>query len=322
MRTVAFHDLLPPASQLGFGCASLGSRYDRTQSLRALAIAYDHGVNVFDTARSYGYGDSEGILGEFLRDRRSRAIVCTKAGIRVSRPARNGRALRSVARRVFAFAPSLRTSLQKPLNKQHSHGHFEPQRLRESVEESLRELRTDRVDVLFLHDVSVERASADDVMALLDELRSEGKVVLAGPSTSVGALSELTRSPRALGTAIQFPASASGIGTWKPEFVNLVSTASPSRPVRLGNRPFDGGGPLSAGMATRLSALGPLHEMQIRLPVVAGVCDAVVTAMLNPEHIVANCRALSGSRASDAELAALARSFITPAKEETWQSPT
>jgi aryl-alcohol dehydrogenase-like predicted oxidoreductase len=307
---------MPRASQLVFGCASLGSRYDRSESLRALAIAYDHGINVFDTARSYGYGESEGIVGEFVKGRRERVILSTKGGIRAARPARNGRVLRSVARKVFAFAPSLRAAARGPLSRQHSHGHFEPLELRRSVEESLRELGTDRIDLFFLHDVPAERASADEILGLLDALKGEGKVLLSGPASSATTLAELSASPKALGSAIQFPGSAARFRKWPPAFVKILTGPRTTRPVRFANRPFEGGGPLEAELERRLRAVGPLHEVLLRLPLAGGICDAVVSAMLNPEHIVKNCRALADSTLPDTELASLAQSLLNETEED------
>jgi aryl-alcohol dehydrogenase-like predicted oxidoreductase len=67
-------------SELGFGAWAIGGKaygvVDREDSLRALARAEELGCNLVDTAMIYG--DSELVLGEFLRGRRSRWIVATK----------------------------------------------------------------------------------------------------------------------------------------------------------------------------------------------------------------------------------------------------
>ena len=68
-------------SVLGFGCAALMGRASRGESLKALGTALDAGITFFDTARSYGYGASEGLLGQFLQGRRDKVILCTKFGI-------------------------------------------------------------------------------------------------------------------------------------------------------------------------------------------------------------------------------------------------
>src|ERR1700690_1778760 len=68
-------------SLLGFGCGSVLGRVGRGASLRAMGTAWDEGITLFDTARSYGYGEAEAVLGEFLSGKRERAVVATKFGI-------------------------------------------------------------------------------------------------------------------------------------------------------------------------------------------------------------------------------------------------
>ncbi|MFX6040902.1 aldo/keto reductase, partial [Acinetobacter baumannii] len=58
------------SGRLGFGCAPMLGRVGRKDSLRALAIAYDNGIRHFDVARSYGFGEAEALLGEFLAGKR------------------------------------------------------------------------------------------------------------------------------------------------------------------------------------------------------------------------------------------------------------
>ena len=66
---------------LGFGCGSVLGRVGHSASLRAMNIAWDQGITLFDTARNYGFGGAEALLGEFLRGKRAQAIVATKFGI-------------------------------------------------------------------------------------------------------------------------------------------------------------------------------------------------------------------------------------------------
>ena len=65
---------------LGFGCSSLTS-VGQKQALRLLESAFDSGIRHFDTARYYGYGEAEGILGGFLKSYRGQVTVTTKFGI-------------------------------------------------------------------------------------------------------------------------------------------------------------------------------------------------------------------------------------------------
>lgn len=310
MQTTLLDARLPQASELAFGCASLGSRYDRAASHRAMAVAFDHGVNVFDTAPSYGQGESEAIVGEFLRDRRDRVVLSTKAGILPPSGAPKTRRLRAVARKVFAFAPALRARVPRPRAVQVSHGHFDPEQIRASVERSLAALRTDRLDLLFLHDVPADQALRDDVLLLLETLGNEGKVVRAGASTDPAAFLQIDGSERARGRPMQFRASVAAWPAWPAEFTALVRGNQPARP-RFGNQPF-AGGVLAPELEARLSAIGPREEALLRLPRVAGVCDVVVTSMLNPRHVIANCLALSSPTIPVETLRDFALSVLEP----------
>src|SRR5262249_18716172 len=76
------------ASVLGLGCASMLGRAGRRESLAALNAAYDAGITFYDPARSYGYGECEGLLGEFFHGaRRDSVVLCTKFGILPGNPA-------------------------------------------------------------------------------------------------------------------------------------------------------------------------------------------------------------------------------------------
>ena len=79
-------DGIADLSQIVFGCASVGGRVGPRASVRAMEFAFDQGVSGFDVARSYGYGDAERILGGFLRGKRDRCVVVSKAGIQSMRP--------------------------------------------------------------------------------------------------------------------------------------------------------------------------------------------------------------------------------------------
>jgi aryl-alcohol dehydrogenase-like predicted oxidoreductase len=68
-------------SVLGFGCASAMSRYGTRATLRSMEAAFEAGINYFDAARSYGFGEAEHVLGCFAKGRRDRIVLATKFGI-------------------------------------------------------------------------------------------------------------------------------------------------------------------------------------------------------------------------------------------------
>ena len=138
-------------SELGFGCAPIGGRVSRRESLTALGAAYDAGVTLYDTARSYGYGQSESIVGEFIRNRRESVVLCTKFGILPGKPGSLKQRLKPLVRTAVRLVPNLRKIVQRQVGDQFIGGQFSVEGLQTSFEASLRELKTDYVDLLLLH---------------------------------------------------------------------------------------------------------------------------------------------------------------------------
>ena len=104
-------------ARLGFGCSALVGGRTRRESLRLLDAAWDAGIRHFDTARVYGSGDAEELLGSFAGGRRSAMTITTKFGIEplpsnpataiakgtVRRLLRRSRPLLALARRLSDF---------------------------------------------------------------------------------------------------------------------------------------------------------------------------------------------------------------------------
>jgi len=67
-------------SRVGLGCNNFGRRLDRERTRQVVEAALDAGVTFFDTAESYGDGDSERFLGAALGGRRADVVVATKFG--------------------------------------------------------------------------------------------------------------------------------------------------------------------------------------------------------------------------------------------------
>ncbi|MDE1160867.1 MAG: aldo/keto reductase, partial [Acidobacteriaceae bacterium] len=173
-----------PMTKLGFGCAPLLGRASRKESLTALSLAYDAGITFFDTARSYGYGQSEGLLGEFLVGRRDRAVICTKFGISAAQ--RNWKQqLRPLARVAVRMVPSLRQAVQRRAGNQFQAGGFSVADLHASFERSLRELRTEYVDMLLLHAAPMPVLEQTDLYVALEKLVEQGKVRAVGLSADL-----------------------------------------------------------------------------------------------------------------------------------------
>lgn len=178
---------------LGFGCSSLLEDRSVAEAERVLADALDAGVRYFDTARSYGYGAAEGVLGAALAGRRDQVVVASKAGILP--PTLLDRA------RVKAM-----NRLMGRTGEAHARGGvFSARSLRRSVETSLRELQTDYLDIFLLHDCTAADLT-DDVATLLTDLRTEGKIRAYGVATHAEDAAAIVKSRGWAAGIVQGPA--------------------------------------------------------------------------------------------------------------------
>lgn len=176
----------------GFGTAHLMGRIGRRESTRLVHAALDSGITHFDTARLYGLGDAEQMLGEALRGRPD-VTVYTKVGLGHPDHSRLRAGVHATARpvaRARARLLRLRTETPGPVLRAERHTKFSLGYVRASVETSLRLLRRDALDGLLLHEVT----SADthpELIELLDALVRQGKVRRFGVASEPRALKNL-----------------------------------------------------------------------------------------------------------------------------------
>jgi aryl-alcohol dehydrogenase-like predicted oxidoreductase len=128
-------------SLAGLGCNNFGWRIDAAQTAQVVGAAIDAGVNFFDTADMYSTGQSEEYLGRALGARRKQVLVATKFGLPMDEKRKGAK----------------------------------PAYVRQAVEDSLRRLGTDYIDLYQLHHPDKETPIADTLGAL-DELVRAGKV--------------------------------------------------------------------------------------------------------------------------------------------------
>ncbi|MBB3349465.1 hypothetical protein FHY02_003956 [Sphingomonas sp. BK069] len=125
---------------LSFG---YGPATDRGDAVKLIRAAFDRGVTFFDTAEAYGPGHNEEVLGEAVEPFRDEVVIATKFGFRDGKPA-DGADSR-------------------------------PDRIRQVAEESLRRLRTDRIDLFYQHRVDPD-VPMEDVAGAVKELVDAGSV--------------------------------------------------------------------------------------------------------------------------------------------------
>jgi D-threo-aldose 1-dehydrogenase len=183
MRTVALPgtDLAP--SRLGFGSALLMARLGRRESVRLLEVAHDSGITHFDTARSYGYGEAESAVGEFLSRHQDGVTVTTKLGFVPPPSSRGLRAAKALGRVAARRAPAVRRLMRMGAQTLVQSGQFDPKQARSSLDTSLRELGTDVVDILLLHECRPADLRTEGLLDFLEEMVREGKIRYFGVAT-------------------------------------------------------------------------------------------------------------------------------------------
>jgi aryl-alcohol dehydrogenase-like predicted oxidoreductase len=143
-------------SALGFGCMGLSFGYgpatDTKTGVDLIRAAVDRGVTFFDTAEVYGPWINEEVVGEALEPGRDRVQIATKFGFNISDDGENLGGLNS-----------------------------RPERIRQVAEESLKRLRTDRIDLFYQHRVD-PAVPMEDVAGAVRDLIAEGKVAHFGMS--------------------------------------------------------------------------------------------------------------------------------------------
>ena len=143
---------------MGFGAWGIGGNAhghsygptDNTESLRAVARAFDLGCTFFDTADVYGHGLSEKLLGQALAKQRSACVIATKVGCD------------------FYHGPFRKN--------------FDPDYIRLALDKSLQRLRTDYVDLYQLHNPPLMMLERGEHYEVLDDLKRQGKIRYYGVS--------------------------------------------------------------------------------------------------------------------------------------------
>src|SRR5882762_2668517 len=140
-------------SALGLGCMGMSQSYglppDKQAMISLIRTAVERGVTFFDTAEIYGPNTNEELVGEALAPVRAQVVIATKFGIKVE----NGQQVQD----------------------------SRPERIKQSIEGSLKRLRTDVIDLSHQHRVD-PNVPIEDVAGTIKELIAQGKVKHFGMS--------------------------------------------------------------------------------------------------------------------------------------------
>lgn len=151
---------------------------DERESINAIHASLDCGVDLIDTAPVYGFGVSEEIVGKALLGRRDKAVLATKCGLRWD-----------LEKGDFHFH-SDGFGVTKEPSKIKVFKYLGPESITFEVEESLRRLQTDYIDLYQTH-WQESTTKIEDTMACLLKLKDDGKIRAIGVSNaSVGQMRE------------------------------------------------------------------------------------------------------------------------------------
>ena len=171
-------------SAVGFGTAQLTSLDSTPRALALLGTAYDAGVTHFDVARVYGFGQTERIVGSFLAGRRDRVTVTTKFGLEPPPFAHAASGIIPFARKVLRRFPALKKRAHRVAAMTVPPNTYTADRAAASLETSLREMRTDYVDLFLVHEGSLDHASNDELLRFLDDQVARGTIRAYGMATN------------------------------------------------------------------------------------------------------------------------------------------
>jgi aryl-alcohol dehydrogenase-like predicted oxidoreductase len=143
-------------SEVGFGVWTVVTTWwgitDEAYGKSLMQRALDRGITFFDTADAYSSGRGEVLLAEALGHRRDQIVIGTKFGYDFYNHDNPNRGQRELPQ------------------------DFSPEFIRFACEESLKRLNTDHIDLYQMHNPKMAHVASDDVYAVLEELKAEGKI--------------------------------------------------------------------------------------------------------------------------------------------------
>jgi aryl-alcohol dehydrogenase-like predicted oxidoreductase len=137
-------------TELGLGCMSIGT--EETTARKIIEASLEEGINYFDTADLYDFGENEIIIGKALKDVRENVVIATKVGNRWSQDKKG-----------WSWDPS-------------------KSYIKEEVKQSLKRLGTDYIDLYQLHGGTIDDPIEETIEAF-EELKAEGYIRYYGISS-------------------------------------------------------------------------------------------------------------------------------------------
>lgn len=160
MKYRTFHGSDLRVSEVGFGLWTVSTgwwgTYTDEQAVELMRQALGLGITLFDAADTYGNGRSEELIAKAFEGRRDEIVIATKVGYDFVNHGEGRRGQREIPQ------------------------DFSPDAIRRATEAALARLKTDRIDILQLHNIRMEQVEDDAVWQTLEDLKAEGKILHHG----------------------------------------------------------------------------------------------------------------------------------------------
>lgn len=148
---------VPPVSVIGFGTWTVSTgwwgNFTDAEAVRLMERALELGVNFYDAADTYGNGRSEELVAKAFAGKRDQVVIATKVGYNFYDHGNERRGQREIPH------------------------DFSTDFIRRAVDLALQRLKTDRIDLLQLHNIRMEQVDDDALWDLMEKLRQEGKIL-------------------------------------------------------------------------------------------------------------------------------------------------
>lgn len=299
--------MINKTSQLGFGCASVMGKKGRSESLFALNHAYELGISHFDIARSYGFGQAESLLGEFIQDKRDSVTVTSKFGVIPPSLGWKKKILIPVARSIYERIPSLKKNITKKSGEVLAKKNFDLNYAKECIDKSLKDLGTDYIDFYLLHEPDVDSlTNKDELFHFLETIKEEGKIRSFGAAIHQAKDINFFSS---FGDCIQYEGNINTFNSYMN--VNLKNNFS----NQFITRPFIGGNiNLVNSLVTLFNQKYDLSisvvDFSIALSLsMASAESTLINAMFSKEHIEENISSFN-KITNDSSLQLLVKEFV------------
>ena len=181
------------------GSAGIGASTGLRGPLALLEAAFDAGIRHFDTAPLYGMGNAEHCLGEFLLRHKNEITITTKYGLKPPQIGMLKKLARNIARPLLSSAPGLKKKLLKAAAS--SNNEVEPvytvEAAQASLENSLRELKTERIHIWLLHEATAASLHDEKLLRFMEDTVRQGKIGAFGVGGASAKMTDIYATRRA-----------------------------------------------------------------------------------------------------------------------------